>query len=371
MASHEVSGALSLLSTYISNGLRKNSSSNKSFQELMNEIKQDLEGNKSSRNDPAAILNLGYGGSQSNPFQSDFGSSADRMVTGYAAFISSIEGSNGSERSVAEIIAAASFSESQQSELSVQNGTNGQNNSQTNAQGNTGNASSISLDQSMEADMQLAFDGSVKLEDGTEVEVSAQVQVHIEAEQHIQIQQQQQQARTDPLALDVNGDGTVSVSNASNGIAFDINGDGQKEQTAFVNGSDVFLALDKNGNGKIDDGTELFGDQNGAKNGFLELARYDDDKNGVIDAHDSVFNKLQGVRMNAAGSLESVSLDALGVKSISLQSESASQELNGGSLISDAGSYMTASGKQRAFDVLLSYQRLDMQNAESAEKLAA
>jgi hypothetical protein len=52
-----------------------------------------------------------------------------------------------------------------------------------------------------------------------------------------------------------------------------------------------FLALDKHGNGKIDDGSELFGAQTG--DGFKELAAYDDDGNGFIDEADSIFNELR------------------------------------------------------------------------------
>ena len=51
-----------------------------------------------------------------------------------------------------------------------------------------------------------------------------------------------------------------------------------------------FLAIDKNNNGMIDDGSELFGTKSG--DGFADLALYDDDKNGVIDENDSVFEKL-------------------------------------------------------------------------------
>jgi hypothetical protein len=59
-----------------------------------------------------------------------------------------------------------------------------------------------------------------------------------------------------------------------------------------VSGGDALLALDRNGNGQIDDGRELFGEQNGAADGFAELARFDQDGSGTIDAKDAVFNSL-------------------------------------------------------------------------------
>ena len=52
-----------------------------------------------------------------------------------------------------------------------------------------------------------------------------------------------------------------------------------------------FLALDKNNDGKINDGSELFGTKSG--DGFKDLARYDEDHNGWIDENDSVFSKLK------------------------------------------------------------------------------
>ena len=52
-----------------------------------------------------------------------------------------------------------------------------------------------------------------------------------------------------------------------------------------------FLALDKNGDGKINDGSELFGTRSG--NGFADLAVYDEDGNGWIDENDEIFDKLR------------------------------------------------------------------------------
>jgi uncharacterized protein YajQ (UPF0234 family) len=98
--------------------------------------------------------------------------------------------------------------------------------------------------------------------------------------------------QSDPLVLDLDGDG-IELSHVKDGVLFDINADGQKDQTAFVSGGDAFLALDRNYNGLIDDGSELFGDQNGAFDGFEELRKYDNNKDGIINSEDPVFHKLR------------------------------------------------------------------------------
>ena len=72
---------------------------------------------------------------------------------------------------------------------------------------------------------------------------------------------------------------------------FDIDMDGEEDQISTLKKGSGFIALDKNENGKIDDGYELFGTQNG--NGFIDLARYDDDGNKWIDENDEIFDKLR------------------------------------------------------------------------------
>jgi hypothetical protein len=97
--------------------------------------------------------------------------------------------------------------------------------------------------------------------------------------------------QVDPLVFDLDGNG-VDLTTAENGVYFDMDADGTRDKTAWVSGGDALLALDRNGNGRIDDGSELFGEQNGATDGFAELARFDQDGSGTIDAKDAVFNSL-------------------------------------------------------------------------------
>ncbi len=91
----------------------------------------------------------------------------------------------------------------------------------------------------------------------------------------------------DPLVINLN-DNIASVSDQK--FMFDLDADGNEEQISALDASSGFLALDLDGNGKIDDGTELFGTKSG--DGFRDLAAYDADHNGWIDENDDIWSKL-------------------------------------------------------------------------------
>lgn len=95
-------------------------------------------------------------------------------------------------------------------------------------------------------------------------------------------------ALIDPLIIDFDGNG-VALSDFK--VDFDLDNNGITEKINAPSAGNGFLAYDKNGNGIIDNGSELFGPSTG--NGFLELKTYDTDKNGWIDENDQIFSQLK------------------------------------------------------------------------------
>ncbi|MCA1625561.1 MAG: hypothetical protein LC768_06570 [Acidobacteria bacterium] len=110
-----------------------------------------------------------------------------------------------------------------------------------------------------------------------------------------------------PIVIDVAGNG-FNLTNGINGVDFDLDNNGIKEKIAWtaINSDDSWLSLDRNTNGTIDGGQELFGNftrqpdppEGEERHGFLALAEYDKPENGgnsdeVIDSRDAVFTSLR------------------------------------------------------------------------------
>ena len=94
----------------------------------------------------------------------------------------------------------------------------------------------------------------------------------------------------DPLIIRTDEDVPADASISDQTFIFDIDGDGKEEEVQNLAAGCGFLAIDQNNNGRIDNGTELFGARSG--NGFADLAEYDSDGNGWIDEADDVWSKL-------------------------------------------------------------------------------
>jgi hypothetical protein len=142
--------------------------------------------------------------------------------------------------------------------------------------------------------------------------------------------------RRDPLAFDLDNNG---IELTQTGALFDHNNNGVKHQTTWLSGDDAWLALDKNNNGTIDNGSELFGDstikQDGttAKDGIDALKDLDSNNDGKIDNQDAEFNNLKlwqdtnqdGISQTA----ELKTLSELGIESINLTRTGKNQDMNG------------------------------------------
>lgn len=127
----------------------------------------------------------------------------------------------------------------------------------------------------------------------------------------------------DPLVINLDGN-IASVSDQK--FLFDIDGDGILDRISQLNQGSGYLALDKNGDGKINDGSELFGPQSG--NGFADLAKYDSDGNGWIDEDDEIWEKLLIWTKDENGKDQLYHISEKGVGAICLQNQSTNFSLN-------------------------------------------
>lgn len=118
---------------------------------------------------------------------------------------------------------------------------------------------------------------------------------------------------TDPLVINI-GTNVAEVEDTK--FFFDLNADGKEEIISMLGKNSGFLVYDKNNDGIINDGNELFGTKSG--DGFSDLAKFDEDNNGWIDEADSIFQKLKVFRVNKDGSQELLKLKDLNIGAIYL-----------------------------------------------------
>lgn len=158
--------------------------------------------------------------------------------------------------------------------------------------------------------------GTVRTADGREISFSLELSMSRSyyEESNVSLRVGDAARKTDPLVLNFSG---TAAQLTEQRFAFDLNADGDKEQINFVAPGSGFLVFDRNQDGRINNGSELFGPS--TNNGFGELAKLDDDHNGWIDENDAAFNKLQlWTRDGNQDKLQS--LAAAGVGAIALSS---------------------------------------------------
>lgn len=154
--------------------------------------------------------------------------------------------------------------------------------------------------------------GVIQTEDGREIAISITLNMSREFYSENSLQVRTGAALKDPLVLNFNGN---SVGLTERNFEFDIDADGKSDQIAFTTPDSGFLALDRNGDNQINDGSELFGALTG--DGFGELAGFDEDHNGWIDENDAIYDKLR-IWMTNGGKQSLVGLGEKGVGAIYL-----------------------------------------------------
>ena len=133
-----------------------------------------------------------------------------------------------------------------------------------------------------------ASTGIVKTADGRSIDFNVEVSMSRAYMEKCNMLEVQDYIKTDPLMINLDTNiGSVSDQK----FFFDLDSDGKEEEISFAGKGSGFLALDKNGDGKINDGSELFGTKSG--DGFKDLAKYDEDGNGWIDENDSIYSQLK------------------------------------------------------------------------------
>jgi hypothetical protein len=194
---------------------------------------------------------------------------------------------------------------------------------------------------------QFTAEGSINTSDGKSIQFSLSLEMSRSYVEQTDISLRLGDARKakDPLIL--NFDGTAAQLSDQK-FSFDLNSDGNSEEINFLVGNKGFLALDKNGNDKIDNGSELFGPTSG--NGYQDLAAYDADHNGWIDENDPVFQRLKIWSKDTAGndalaSLQEKNVGALYLSKVNTPFALKDENNNLQASIKETGLFLQEDGK--------------------------
>lgn len=175
--------------------------------------------------------------------------------------------------------------------------------------------------------------GTVRTKDGREINFNINVNMSRRCEEYYREELNVAQfTLCDPLVINLDTDAT-ELSDQT--FYFDLDADGKEEEISMLKGGNGYLALDKNGDGIINDGSELFGTQNG--DGFADLAQYDEDGNGWIDENDAIWSNLKIWCKDENGNDVLYKLSDKGVGAICLKNVSTEFTVNGKGSAAEAG----------------------------------
>lgn len=157
--------------------------------------------------------------------------------------------------------------------------------------------------------------GTVRTVDGKEISFSIQLIMErsYREEKSISLKLGEALRPVDPLVLNFAG---TAAQLTDQRFSFDLDSDGQNDQINSLKSASGFLVFDRNNDGKINNGHEMFGPTSG--NGFSELSALDDDHNGWIDENDSAYDKLKVWQDAENGSGQLHSLADAGVGAIAI-----------------------------------------------------
>ena len=155
----------------------------------------------------------------------------------------------------------------------------------------------------------------------------------------------------DPLILDLSttGSGVSFTSFALSNVHFDLDSDGFAERTGWINSTSGFVVMDRNGNGTIDNGTEMFGDN--FQNGFTAIGALDSNSDGKISSLDTDYANLriwQDVNLDGVSQASELkTLADAGVVSIGLANTTYGHTFRNSAQILAKGSFTNAFGETR------------------------
>jgi hypothetical protein len=135
---------------------------------------------------------------------------------------------------------------------------------------------------------QFAAHGQIKTADGQTINFNVNLVMSSQTVEFSDTRIRLQSVTKDPLVINLDGS-AAALSNQR--FSFDLMGDGTQSLIPELSGNRAFLVLDKNKDGTVNNGKELFGPQ--TNDGFKELAQYDQDKNGWIDESDPIYQDLK------------------------------------------------------------------------------